>query len=332
MQAQNIHPASASTAKPPPSALQGTPHTTTVSNHASSYWMSHGAWIMTGFVLGVLLSGIAAGVTKWRRSKWKSKDGLSSPSIFKVISKSVRRHWIIVVSILAYLTVLAACSYIDPGKGIPHNLIAGVLPFIGTLVGAGVAFMNDRIKEDKRIEDSQVLAINKALHALFVQLNELGMINRTIQEVQRRKGDHPINLDAMAIPDNLDARVNTDELAFLIDHRQVEIITSLDVEQRRFDAAFFSLHTRNKLMVDVIQPKIAEAGINRQILDDAGVFAALGEYAYGLLITSTSNVLENVPSTVESCQPVMNKLTTIGKALFPHRVILKFGGFNPPPA
>lgn len=223
------------------------------------------------------------------------------------------------------MIVLIACSYFNTGNGVRHNMITGVLPFFGTLVGAGVAFLSDRLKEDKRIEDGQVIAINKALLALFAQLNELANLN---VEVERLKDAHPVNLGALAIPENLGHHVNAEELAFLVDHRHFEILSQLETEQRRFDASFFSLHDRNKLMVDAIHPKLAASGLNGEFVSTADIFRALGEYDYGRLITATKNVYANIPSTVESCPAVMDELTRIGKLLFPHRVILKFGGMK----
>lgn len=274
---------------------------------------------------------LAVILRKDARSNKENDAPYPAPSWSKRVSKFLVRHWLVFGAVIGYLVALIVCSYLDPGKGVSHSLIGGVVPFIGTLVGTGAAFLSDRIKEEKRIEDSQVLAINKALSALSAQLNELAILNLAIQEFRNKK-THPINLRALAIPENLGRRVNTDDLAFLIDHRHVQILSDLEIEQRRFDAAFFSLHDRNKLMIDVIQPKAAEAGINGKPMSEEGLVEVFGEFAYGCLMQSTENVIENVPSTVESCPVVMEKLTRIGKELFPHRIILKFDGFKPPPA
>jgi hypothetical protein len=331
MQTHAIQPPSSTSVKVLPSTAVSASKLPLASGHGFTDQMAPCLWIlMLGILIGALLCGIVAALFAWRRgakSRARSGGATSQSPTARIVGKFFRRHWLIFFSISAYLIALSVCSYLDPGKGTLHNMIAGVLPFIGTLVGAGVAFMSDRVKEDKRIEDGRVYAINKALHALFAQLNELGMLNVIIQEY---KDEHPINLGAIAIPD-IDLRVNTDELAFLIDYRHVDIISKLDVEQRRFDVSFFSMRDRNKLIVDVLQPKIAETGINKMKVTNLQLKQALGEYAYGRLITSTKNVFDNVPSTVESCQEVMHELSAIGKELFPHRVILKFGGFNPRP-
>jgi hypothetical protein len=281
----------------------------------------------------VLLIGVGIGTSiaaalKWRKGAQADvteSAAPSSPPKIKIIAKFFQRHWLIFFAVCGYLITLAVCTYLDPGKGVPHNFITGVLPFVGTLVGAGVAFMSDQVKEDKRIEDNQVAAINRTMMALIAQLQELGRLDIEI----RAHGEPYIMTPPMAIPENLGYRVTTDDLAFLVDHRQVEILSKLQLEQRRFDSAFFTIQDRNKIMVDSIQPKMAAAKfggkkITLQMLKDC-----LGEFDYGRLVTSTNNVLTNVPTTVESCPEILDELTKIGKTLFPHRIIVKFSGFIP---
>ncbi|GGA00878.1 hypothetical protein GCM10011408_22360 [Dyella caseinilytica] len=183
--------------------------------------------------------------------------------------------------------------------------------------------MSDRAKEEKRIEDNQVAAINRACMGLFAQLEELARLNLEIA-----KHDGPaIMIRAMAIPENLGYRVTTDDLAFLVDHRYVEILAKLQLEQRRLDSAFFSIHDRNKIVVESIEPKLAAAGFGGKLVTLDMVKDCLGGFDYGRIVQSTNNVLENVPSTVESCPIIIDELNKIGKAIFPHRIIVKFGGF-----
>jgi len=203
----------------------------------------------------------------------------------------------------------------------PKDVAGWLFPLFGTFLGAFLAFRLQRLKEAEADERRKVEAINRALIVIGTQYNHLLPLQRELVEYQDPL-DRMINLPANKFGEQFDLRQQVEQLAFLGDSGEANLILEISVEQGRFDACREVVAARTDFMVSQVQPMIEchdlmEAAINEDLL-----IKAFGPRIYGTLQTLTDQVYLHVPSTVDSLLSMAAKLRVAGSKMFPKHVFI----------
>jgi hypothetical protein len=136
------------------------------------------------------------------------------------------------------------------------------------------------------------------------------------------------NLPAEKNGERFDARQRIEELAFLVDRGEANLILTVDVEQGRFDGCCEAITERCRILVVGVQPLVEQHGLNGRRLDPAVLEQVLGERIFGALRTITEQVYYHVDSSVESLVIAIEQLHVAAKRIHPNRQFLKTDRIN----
>ena len=135
------------------------------------------------------------------------------------------------------------------------------MTLVAAFAGSWYAFrLSDSAKARSTVRE-QVAAVNRAQFVLIQQVNALKLIqSQTIEPVRL----HPGRFLAMRpqLPmHGACSRLDLDSLSFLLETDDRELLFHLLIEQERFETIVQAMNERSRLHLEVVQPKLAAAGI-----------------------------------------------------------------------
>lgn len=201
----------------------------------------------------------------------------------------------------------------------PLQLATWAFPFAGTLLGAILAFKYQGIVESVKREELRAGAINRAILVLMSQGSYLATVKAELSKHDAGESQRISNLRSFPNPPSSNIRQRVEELVFLVELGESELIMALEREQRRYDDCLLQLSIRNDLLFDVIHPLVARAGIMGKPITMEQFKQALGEMHYGRWEAATQSVYRVVPAAVASNPVLIAKLRDAGKKLLPRR-------------
>ncbi|MFC4765449.1 hypothetical protein [Dyella koreensis] len=225
--------------------------------------------------------------------------------------------WLFTLLASLFLATLFAEALFNQALS-PPDLAAWAFPFVGTLLGAFLAFKYLGMAEAVKREELRAGAINRAILVLVSQINYLSTVKTELFK-DNGTSEQMSNLRALPNPPSSHIRQRVEELVFLVELGESGLVMELEREQRRYDDCLLHLNIRNDLLFDVIHPMVARAGIMGKPITMEQFRSVLGEMNYGRWEVATRNVCEAVPSSLESIPTLIEKLCDTGKKLFPRR-------------
>jgi hypothetical protein len=203
------------------------------------------------------------------------------------------------------------------------DLGTGLLALLGTFAGALLAFRLEESRERAKQIAAQKAALNRALLVLGYHHNEIRTYCDLISPYQLDI-ELAFNFPASEPPDHSHLRQHPDELNFLLDSSDPQVLFDLIIEQNRFDQAMQAIHTRNVFYVEQVQPAFARAGLNNRRVSDVEIKAGLGEYLYGGALHGAQTLKDHLHASNDSLPALATKLRAIAKQLYPDERFVSF--------
>lgn len=226
--------------------------------------------------------------------------------------------WLLTLLALLFMGALFAVAFFVEAIT-PLQLATWAFPFAGTLLGAVLAFKYQGIVESVKREELRAGAINRAMLVLMSQAGYLATVKAELFKHAADESQRISNLRSFPNPPSSNLRQRVEELVFLVELGESELIMALEREQRRYDDCLLQLSIRNDLLFDVIHPLVARAGIMGKPITIEQFRQALGEMHYGRWEAATQNVYRVIPAALVSNPALVGKLRDTGKKLFPRR-------------
>jgi hypothetical protein len=201
----------------------------------------------------------------------------------------------------------------------PMQLATWAFPFAGTLLGAILAFKYQGIAEAVKREELRAGAINRAILVLVSQANYLSTVKTELSKYNGDESQRLSNLRSFPNPPASNIRQRVEDLVFLVELGESDLIMALEREQRRYDDCLLHLSIRNDLLFDIIHPLAARAGIMGKPITMEQFRQVLGEMNYGRWEAATQNVYKAVPAALVSNPALIRRLRDTGRKLFPRR-------------
>lgn len=229
--------------------------------------------------------------------------------------------WLLTLLALLFMVALFAVAFFVEAIS-PMQLATWAFPFAGTLLGAILAFKYQGIVEAVKREELRAGAINRAILVLISQANYLSTVNAELSKHNADESQRISNLRSFPNPPPSNIRHRVEDLVFLVELGESDLIMALEREQRRYDDCLLHLSIRNDLLFDIIHPLAARAGIMGKPITLDQFRQALGETNYGRWEAATHNVYKAVPAVVDAIPKLIVRLRDTGKKLFPRRKFL----------
>ena len=199
----------------------------------------------------------------------------------------------------------------------------GLLALLGTLLGATLAFRLNEDKESKKEAAAQRSALNRALFVLARQKNAVALIARELEPF-KTPFDRAFNFPAAKVAPYEDLVHRFEDLEFLLNTSDVNVVMRLTVEQERFHQMLETLRIRNEFYVRELQPEIARHRLNRKEVSGAAVAERFGERLFETAMNYAEILRDHVESSTTSIPEMHEELRIVAKRLYPNS---KFVGF-----
>ena len=222
---------------------------------------------------------------------------------------------------LLFVALLVAVAFYTEAVA-PKDLATWTFPFVGTLLGAILAFKYQGINEAVRREELRAGAINRAILVLVSQAHYLSTVQA---ELTKGKDTwHQIsNLRAFPNPPSSHARQRAEDLTFLVERGDAHLIVQVEAVQRRYDDCILHLNIRNDLLFEIVHPMAARAGIMGKPITMEQFKQALGDMHFARWETAATNVYQAIPATLEAMSKLAAKLRDAGVKWFPRRKFIE---------
>lgn len=214
----------------------------------------------------------------------------------------------------AAIALVGVAFYLD--KLELKDVSTGLLALLGTLLGATLAFRLNEDKEEKKENATRRSALNRALFILGRQKNAVALIAREMEPF-KTVFDRAFNFPAAKVPPYGDLVHRFEELEFLLNTTDVNVVLRLTVEQERFHQMLESLRTRNEFYVRDVQAEIAKHNLNGKEISGASVAELFGERIFGTAMNSSEILFHHVESSLKSIPEIHEELRVVAKRLYP---------------
>ena len=198
-----------------------------------------------------------------------------------------------------------------------------ILALFGTFLGATLAF---RLSEAKEAENSKRLqreAMNRALFILIRQINAITQILRDFNKFPS-PFEKAFNMPALKPPDYGSLIHNISDLEFIINSNNANLLFELTISQELFHQVIDSIQVRNEFYINEVQPKIADAKINKKRFTFEYIQEILGERIFGGAMNGSKNAYELLSSANESLPKVLSDMRKLAQEIYPKHKFIDF--------
>ncbi|HEK1481301.1 hypothetical protein I5Q65_20420 [Pseudomonas aeruginosa] len=226
-------------------------------------------------------------------------------------------------SLLILLVLIVVAAALSSPFGTPEiaAFAKDFLPAAATLVSAyvgawyGAALVKQSAKDDERKRN--IGAGVRAMFTLWRQVNVVAQIQLDVVSKYRDNPAAPVVMPPVEYPLNDVARLNLDELAFLLDQGNSKVLEDLSIAEQRFVHAVETIRERSRLHLAEIQPVLERLIPKGGPIPHAELEAALGPRLFSLLIDKTRMLIYQVDDAVETLDSAASGLYMALKSMFP---------------
>ena len=199
----------------------------------------------------------------------------------------------------------------------------GLLALLGTLLGATLAFRLNEDKESKKEIATRRTALNRALFVLARQKNAVNLIARELEPF-KTPFDRAFNFPAAKVAPYQDLVHRFEDLEFMLNTFDVNVVMRLTVEQERFHQMLETLRIRNEFYVHEVQPEIARHHMNGKNADIQAVAELFGARLFGTAMNQAATLWDHVESSLKSIPDMHEELRAVAKRLYPNSNFVGF--------
>lgn len=235
-----------------------------------------------------------------------------------------------VLPIFGIVTFLIAGAADAATEGNAAASIGDIVNPIATLVAAFAgslsAFRFQQFQQNKEDTENKIAAGNRALILLLQQANTLKLFQSDFIDPYRNSPGRHIQIQP-TLPFQEDSLVfDIRSLEFMFNPEYQQVLMDLILEENRYREVIKSINTRSRHHFEVVQPKLAQAGVKEGEEYTGEQFkAALGDHDYVHLKRLTDAIVLHVDRTVDSLMAMKDRLRAALLKQFPKGKFVDFG-------
>ncbi|MEQ7594101.1 hypothetical protein ABQG08_00040 [Xanthomonas campestris] len=230
--------------------------------------------------------------------------------------------WIYVLAVVAASGCIATLAW--AGEIQSKDLALALLALLSTFFGAQFAFRLGERRELEKEVQRRISAINRSLLVLGAQHNEIRTMKKELDKFEKDV-DCALGMNAFVPPDTIGLSQKIDDLDFLIDSSDPNLIFKIHIEQLRFDQTLVATRLRAKHCLDELQPAFAASTLARgAAYSYKDLKANLGEQVLESAVNLVTTMRYHVYQSDESIPALQKEIREIGRRLFPKAKIIKF--------
>ena len=200
------------------------------------------------------------------------------------------------------------------------DILASLVTLIATFAGAWGAFRFENRRRKTEEDEKRIGAANRALYVIYHYWNLLEQFRKEVLEPHRGRQDAWLNVaahPAALMPTN---RFQPNDLQFLLQVEHADTYVTLMLEEERVLLALNLITARSNLVLNVVFPRMAGAGIKvGQSMASGQIEDVLGADVTHQLKEITTAIFKNVEEDLVSLRAAHDKMHSTMKTLYPDR-------------
>lgn len=196
------------------------------------------------------------------------------------------------------------------------DIATSALALVGTFLGATFAFRLNEVKEYESIHSKRRESLNRAIFILIRQFNAIQQLNLEFQKYPN-ENNRAFNMPAITPPPYEDLVHNFENLEFILESSEHNLIFELTIEQECFHQTISSLKNRNNFFINEVMPAIAKADINRKSVSPAEIKGILGERIFYGAIQGAKDTAELLEKNNASLPKIIESIVNFSKNSYP---------------
>ena len=203
-------------------------------------------------------------------------------------------------------------------------LINALSTLSAAFLGALAAFLLQDWRNKRKEEDKKRIAVNRAIFDLSELWNALEQYRKEIIEPIRNTNAPWLNMQANISTQFLSISFNIDELFFLADTENAQLLQKLYMEEHRYCITIDLIEERSNLVLNRLQPKMESLGYTKDGEVKLGELEKqLGPDLTYKIKSLTDAIIKFVDENVASMENLNTEFTSEMKKLFKDKKILE---------
>lgn len=230
--------------------------------------------------------------------------------------------YIYIISTFFLITVFAIfiiCDIMDVKDFIPS-----IATLLAAFLGAFFAFKLNSDRELKREQLNNKSALNFALFTLTRQRNAILLFKKYIQDYSSSNIELSFNMPAYQNADYDDLKYNFQDLGFILESNNPNILFELSIEQERFEQAMAAIKIRNNFYVNEYQPMLSKKELNDRKVNLETLKKGLGDDIYTACLQGAEEMKNHVNACSVSIPKMHEKLFQFAKTIFPNEKFVEW--------
>ncbi len=205
------------------------------------------------------------------------------------------------------------------------NIIIVITAFGGALSGAWGAYKLQIYKEKEKREKEKISALNKALFILLRQINAMEIFKRDLAvHIAEDKIVRAFNLPSWKTNSYNDLKFNFEELSFILDTEDLNLLHELFILQECFEQAIETINQRTIFITNKIAPEFELKEIDITSLTAEKFKKIINANNVNNLVFLTNNMYEHIYKTREELEDIEKKFFNFAKSQYPNQKFIRF--------
>lgn len=205
------------------------------------------------------------------------------------------------------------------------DIITPLATLVAAFAGSWASFKLHQFQKNKETMQVNIAAGNRALMVLLQQANTLKLFQLDFIDPFRDNPGRHIQIQPTLPYQEDTLTFDLRSLEFLLSPKYQQVLMDLIIEENRYREAIKAINVRSRHHFEVVQPKLASAGIREGESYTGDQFRiAIGDRDYIHLKRSTDAIILHVDRTVDSLVAMKNRLREALSQRYPEGKFVNF--------
>jgi hypothetical protein len=204
-------------------------------------------------------------------------------------------------------------------------IITTVSTFAAALAGSWSAYKLQVYKENKKTEQENISAINKALFVLLRQINSIEMFKRDLDKhIEKHEIERAFIFPAWKPNSYNDLKFDSEKLSFILDTKDANILHELFIVQESFEQTIETINQRSIYFINQVTPEMELKEIESKLLTVKELKNEMDINKINGLVIATNNMYEHVYGTHKQLEDIEKNFFNFAKSLYPNQKFIRF--------
>lgn len=192
---------------------------------------------------------------------------------------------------------------------------------IGAFCGSYFAYLFRKYEERQAKLNKRRSSLDACLFALTRQYNAMFQMKKVFDQYET-DFERAFTMRATKFPEYKNIQIDFESLNFLPEHKELNHLLALTIEQERFEQTIVSMEIRNNFHIEKLQPALEKLDINGRQVSLDKIEDLLGPLIYHTAMGSAKGTYDLLCQNLDSNHEIHQRTWDIAKRIFPDKDFL----------